>query len=232
MLKELFNFDSKENRLLAISDIHGEYDKLIDILKKVEFNPYKDKLVFCGDYIDRGQKSKETVRLFRQLDTWDSVYFLRGNHEQMAIEFVNNPNLDNSSLFYYNGGFDTVYSYGHDVKISADSLKILSDRQFKEDIKWFKTLPYMISIDNYIFVHAGLEPNVEIHNQDNEKMLWIREEFIYSDYNFGKIVVAGHTPQDEVKFKDNMILIDTGVCKSNGKLSCVDLTNKKVYQSD
>ena len=81
----------------------------------------------------------------------------------------------------------------------------------------------------YIFVHAGLRPAVPFNKQVREDMLWIRDEFIDSNYDFGKTVIFGHTPFRRPLIEANKIGIDTGAVYG-GKLTCVELPAKKMYQ--
>lgn len=100
------------DRLIAIGDIHGCLNTLKELLKSVDYSSQTDTLVFVGDYIDRGANSCETVAFLRKLQQQvgkDSCICLRGNHEQMAIDaFTSGDN----SLWFYNGGYSTVCSYG------------------------------------------------------------------------------------------------------------------------
>ena len=89
-------------RILAVGDIHGSYDKLIRLMEKVELDPEKDVLIFLGDYIDRGNQSKEVVNYLIELKKqFLSAVFLLGNHEQMLLEYLRG---DQNSPFLINGG--------------------------------------------------------------------------------------------------------------------------------
>jgi len=96
-------------------------------------------------------------------------------------------------------------------------------RQFFESL-----LPYYETVQ-YIFVHAGLEPGISLKSQETETMIWIRHEFIDTDYHFGKTVIFGHTPMTEPLITDNKIGIDTGAVYG-GKLTCLELPEIKIHQ--
>jgi len=87
---------------------------------------------------------------------------------------------------------------------------------------FFKSLRLYYETEAYIFVHAGLRPKVSLASQDSEDLLWIRDKFIYSKYNFGKPVVFGHTPLEKPLVERNKIGIDTGAVYGNA-LTCVQL---------
>ena len=95
-------------------------------------------------------------------------------------------------------------------------------------IRFFDKLRLCHETDQYIFVHAGLKSNIPLKDQDQLDMLWIRDEFIYSDFDFGKRVIFGHTPFRQPLVLDNKIGIDTGAVYGN-KLTCVELPAVKFY---
>jgi serine/threonine protein phosphatase 1 len=207
-------------RKLVISDIHGCYNEFRQLLKKVNYNPQRDQLILLGDYIDRGYNSYKTVKYIQTLQTkYNNIIALKGNHEDLLIQAINN----HSSLNYYNwiinGGSDTKNSYNY------------NNKDIITDINWFKSLPALYQTDKYIFVHAGLKPRIKLKKQNEKDLLWIRDEFIYSKNNFGKTIVFGHTPvnlidrnSSNIIMFNNKIAIDTGCC-FNGKLSCLIITD-------
>ncbi|MCK8824959.1 metallophosphoesterase family protein [Fuchsiella alkaliacetigena] len=231
LVKELLDFRkniNRKGRLLSIGDIHGNFTALIKLLSQVNFNPFFDKLIIHGDFIDRGENSRKVVKFLKRLSMFKSVQVLKGNHEQLAINFLDRKDLDGSDFLDY-GGDKTAQSYGQQVRTFDQAMKLLNHQEFVQDVNWFKTLPTKLETEKYIFVHAGLRPCVDKEEQQEEDMLWIKDDFIEADYDFGKKVVAGHNPQDEVVFRKNSILIDTGSSLAGGQLSCVDLTNQKIY---
>jgi len=207
-------------KILAIGDIHGCLDKLISLMDIIDINHQKDTLVFVGDYIDRGPQSKEVVDYLIDLaGRKDRVIFLKGNHEQMLEFYLNGS--DRLS-FLANGGYATLSSYSKDLS-SVGSSPIPSAH-----LDFFNDLLLCYETEQYIFVHAGLKSNIPLEKQDEWDMLWIRDEFIYSDFDFGKRVIFGHTPFQEPLVFDNKIGIDTGAVYGN-KLTCVELPAVKFY---
>jgi serine/threonine protein phosphatase 1 len=147
------------------------------------------------------------------------MVFLKGNHEQMLEHYLSGA--DRLS-FLANGGLATIDSYLQE-DLFDDTIPIPSAH-----LDFFGNLRLYYETDHYIFVHAGLKPNVPLEEQDEWDMLWIRDEFIYSDFDFGKRVIFGHTPFQEPLVLDNKIGIDTGAVYGN-KLTCVELPAVKFY---
>lgn len=216
----------KNTRTLVISDIHGEYERLMSVLNKADYKPNKDKIVFIGDYIDRGPDSYKVVRYILQLKAKykDNVVLLKGNHEDIACGYI--KDYISQQLFFYNGGHKTLKSY---------SLANKSVYDFEQDIKYLGNLSLYYETDEFLFVHAGIREGMSIENQSEEDLLWIRDDFLFKGWqDYPKIIIHGHTPLSEtVNVKEMHITrrlnIDTGAGK-NGVLSLVDLTNEIVYQ--
>jgi serine/threonine protein phosphatase 1 len=207
-------------RTFAVGDIHGCLDKLISLMGIIDIDPKKDTLLFIGDYIDRGTQSKEVVDYLIDLARRRSrVIFLKGNHEIMLRLYLSGA--DRFS-FLANGGQATLDSYLKDHSHPVDN-PIPSIH-----LDFFDNLRLCYETDEYIFVHAGLKANMPLDEQDEWDMLWIRDEFIYSDFNFGKRVIFGHTPFREPLVFENKIGIDTGAVYGN-KLTCVELPAGKFY---
>jgi serine/threonine protein phosphatase 1 len=95
-------------------------------------------------------------------------------------------------------------------------------------MSFYQSLKSYIKLQDYYVVHAGFRPGVEIEDQEFEDMVWIRGPFIYSDYDFGKKVIFGHTPFPEPLIMDNKIGVDTGAVYG-GKLTCLELPEERLY---
>jgi serine/threonine protein phosphatase 1 len=175
-----------EKLTYAIGDVHGQLALLVDLLSQIitHANGRSCKLVFLGDYIDRGPDSAGVVALVRRLQQqWpESVIGLKGNHEAMLLEVVREP----AAIPWWlgSGGYATLASFGvsHPKDIPADFLS------------WIAGLPTLYEDEHRCFVHAGLHPGLSLSEQDDQTKLWIRDEFLSVDYDFGKHVVHGHTP--------------------------------------
>jgi len=208
------------NRIFVIGDIHGCYEKLKTLLEKIHVKN-NDMLVFLGDYIDRGADSKKVVDEVINLKSRHHTVTLLGNHEKMLLDVLQ-KGLP-IEMWLFNGGEATLLSYGirgHDISFHLFP---------PEHMEFFRSLLPYYETDNYIFVHAGLRPNIPLRKQSVDDLVWIRDEFIYSDCNFGKVVVFGHTPLAEPVFMRNKIGIDTGAVYG-GKLTCLILPERQVLQ--
>ena len=160
-----------------------------------------------------------------QLEGFDTV-FLKGNHEQAMLDFLDYPEATAGWLSF--GGRETLLSYGitvaymplmKDMKQLARELEeVLPDphRAFLEDglLSW--------RVGSYYFVHAGIRPGVPLEDQHFEDQLWIRDDFIDSEADHGAVIVHGHTITPEVEFRENRIGLDTGAFSSE-VLSCLVL---------
>ena len=207
-------------KIFAIGDIHGSFDRLQDLMQKIPIDFANDTLVFIGDYIDRGPASVEVVDYLLDLKKRvPGIIFLKGNHEDMLEKY-----LDGTDRFTYllNGGQTTLDSYLSKTDRSG-SFPIPTDH-----MEFFKSLRLYYETEAYIFVHAGLRPKVPLASQEAEDLLWIRDKFIYSKYNFGKPVVFGHTPLEKPLVEPNKIGIDTGAVYGNA-LTCVQLPELEFY---
>ncbi len=186
-------------RIFAVGDIHGCYAKYTEMMTKLDWSPQNGELLlFLGDYIDRGPQSFEVVEAIIELKSqWpDQVITLMGNHERMFLDFVGGlavPDL------FANGLAATVRDYCRpDHELSAAHLS------FMRDLKSYH------ETEDYIFVHAGLQPGVEMDKQKQQDLLWIREPFLNSDHDFGKTIVFGHTPFKTPHQAPGRLGLDTG----------------------
>jgi serine/threonine protein phosphatase 1 len=216
--------DCNMERIFAIGDIHGCISKLKRIIDRIDIDAQNDTLVFIGDYIDRGPDPKGVVDFVLYLrKSINQVICLLGNHEQMFLDYLRNESF-NKETFLVNGGGNTISSYG--VIETSEGIKVdVPDNH----MQFFTSLLPYYETDDYIFVHAGLRPNIPLEKQSIEDLIWIRYEFINSSYDFGKTVIFGHTPLSQPFIDFNKIGIDTGAVYG-GKLTCVELPEVKIHQ--
>ena len=214
----------------VIGDIHGCYKQLEKIL--TYWNPEKERLVFLGDYIDRGPDSKRVLEKVMGLHKTHEAIVLSGNHEEMLLNFIEDP-IGEFPVFFHNGGQETLESFGllgSDPDFFADAFlkKHASVLKFlKED-----TLDYYETPD-FVFVHAGVDPHIDNWRESGENFKWIRTSFHISPNPTGKTVVFGHTPTEylnkdgssHIWSTDNKIGIDGG-CVFGGQLHALRLTEK------
>ncbi len=191
-------------RYIAITDIHGELEKLSDLLSKIKTKP-DDIFVFMGDYIDRGADSRGVVdRVIKQSETHKCIYLI-GSHEYAMLHSKSD---DYYQWLYDNyGGPATTRSYGGFDNI----MKIHGD--------FYKNLKFYYLTDKYLFIHAGINPDRSLENQNEVDMVYIRGKFIYSKHNLPQKIIFGHTEFDKPFIRDDKIGIDLGCGKyKNAKL--------------
>lgn len=225
--------DNKK-RILAISDIHGCYDELELLLQKVKYNPNEDQLILLGDYVDRGQKSTDVLDLAIKLVD-NGAIALRGNHDQMFLDFLFKSDYTSRQLYLSNGGLSTLESYvgfdwfeGMPTNEDLYNAKKFILENYNDHVTFLYHLPYYHQIGNHLFVHAGINPDLSDWRNTSEKdMIWIREQFLFSrTRNDDLIVLHGHTPcknthgSHDIDFRYNRIGID-GACAYGGQLNCL-----------
>jgi serine/threonine protein phosphatase 1 len=185
----------------AIGDVHGCLDKLVRLLARCREHAADRprRLVFVGDYMDRGPNSRGVIETLLELQRKEPrMICLRGNHEAMMLEAVETGDED---LWLLNGGGQTLASYG--VRQALDLPAEL--------VEWADALPLSFDDGRRLFVHAGLHPRVPLDRQSEQDLLWIREPFLSSRSDFGRLVVHGHTPlrTGVPDLRSNRLNIDT-----------------------
>ena len=210
--------------LYAIGDIHGQRGMLDLLIEKVPFEK-DDEIVFIGDYIDRGPDSRGVVEAVLEFKlAYPDTTCLRGNHEDMFLDYIKEEERYPKGIFTMNGGVETLDSYGIDPRVGPLKVPPLH-------MDFFEGLGYMHEAGGFIFVHAGLKPGVPLEEQSERDMLWIREDFFYAEEDFGRPVVFGHTPLPDVLDRLPLLLgIDTGAAFA-GSLTCVLLEDAKVVST-
>lgn len=209
-------------RLYAVGDIHGRDDLLADLLDQIREDAaslppgYRRVLVFLGDYVDRGLQSSQVIERLTSMDMSPfEVVYLKGNHEQAMLQFLEDAQFGKTWKYY--GGLETLHSYGvTELTLSDDPRDFERAREHFAHVlpvthlDFLRRLHSSFECGDYFFVHAGVRPGLPLHRQIDEDLLWIRNEFLDSDMNFGKIVVHGHTPREDVEIRPNRVGVDTG----------------------
>lgn len=222
-------------RVYAVGDIHGRVDLLAALHDHIlddaaAATAGRKVLVYLGDYVDRGPCSFEVIDMLIEapLEGFEIVH-LKGNHEDFVLRFLaEGPEEDSEAdTWFINGGEFTLLSYEVPLLTVPFGLAELetvrnafraalpqSHREFFEGLKMFHVE------GDYLFVHAGIRPGVPLDEQDEEDLLWIREEFLYSDADLGHMVVHGHSPEVNPEVRPNRIGIDTGAHYTD-RLTCL-----------
>jgi serine/threonine protein phosphatase 1 len=223
-----------DTRIYAVGDIHGRADLLTETIARIDEHRARRPIghafeVYLGDYVDRGPDSKTVINLLatRLLD--HGAVCLRGNHEDVMTRFLGDP----AHLHHWQqlGGLQTLASYGVCERSIADTATDLHGR-FRELFPYahelfLQCLQDSFHCGDFLFVHAGIRPNVPIDQQDRADLLWIRNEFLDSTHDHGKLVVHGHTPVPHPDIRHNRINIDTGAWHT-GILTCVAIEGTNI----
>ena len=230
--------DSNYKKVIAIGDIHGCFDKLMSLWKKLEVTD-NDLVIFLGDYIDRGAQVAETLKWILEQSKKENIIFLRGNHEQMLMDTFQRK-MDKLT-WLFNCGPATIS--GLSKLKSEDETFIKCFLSFLENLPLYHSLT--IDGREFIFVHAGIEAGVPLDEQSEEFLLWARETF-FDVYDGDAVIISGHSPVQAferfgvannprpVKLPDkNILLMDTGsFIRGSGKISAVDILTGEYWQSD
>ena len=220
-------------RVYAVGDIHGRADLLLEIHRMIEADARTAActkiVVYLGDFVDRGLDTREVIDIMldRPLADVDAVH-LRGNHEEMLLRFLEDPREAAVWLDY--GGAETLLSYGvagaAGSMISEEGIVAWRDglaRNLPErHLEFLRGLADSFEVGDYFFVHAGIRPGIPIEEQDADDLVWIRQEFLSSKVDHGRVIVHGHSIRKEPEIRPNRIGIDTGAYAS-GVLTCLVL---------
>jgi len=218
-------------RVYAVGDIHGRLDLLDTIQEKIvrdsESAAGERVIVYLGDYIDRGADSKGVIdRLLAGPGSGFTTRHLRGNHDQSLLDFLDEPGHYRMWKDY--GARETLLSYGvlpprgEGDAVLAKARDDLASALPESHLEFIQGLELSVTIGDYFFVHAGVRPGLPLSKQSPQDLMWIREEFLTSSTDFGKVVVHGHSPSPMPVKRSNRIGVDTGAY-ATGRLSCVVL---------
>ena len=226
-------------RIYAVGDIHGRLDLLTEMLARIRADvaarPHpRPRLVFLGDYMDRGPDSRgvlETLIALRAADP--TATFLLGNHDSYVAEYLREPDWYDRTYHWLHpsmGGNATLASYG---VANADHRQATVTRDAfaaafpAEHMAFLDSSQLQHRVGGYLFAHAGIRPGVPFEEQDRDDLIWIREPFLSSTADFGVKVVHGHTIVPAVEHHRNRIAIDTGAFRTD-ILSCLVLEGGSV----
>jgi serine/threonine protein phosphatase 1 len=208
-------------RVYAIGDVHGCDDRLAEAHRKIADDLATravddHRIIHLGDYVDRGPASDAVLARLARLSRDDPrIICLRGNHDQMMIDFLADP-AAGGAMWLMNGGDRTIANYGvtRGWRESNRALVELRDRLARavpaDQIAFLENLDDSVRFGDFYFCHAGIRPGVALDAQSREDLTWIREEFLDDARDHGVVVVHGHTPQPRPEVRRNRINVDTG----------------------
>ncbi len=218
-------------RVYAVGDIHGcavQLDELhVRIAADAAFFPGDKVIVYLGDYIDRGPDSRGIIeRLIGRVPEGFRARFLKGNHDAALLDFLENAAAYRVWRAY--GAPETLLSYGVRPPL-FDSLEKLEEARLAlaaalpaTHLRFFHSLELFVVLGDYAFVHAGIRPGLNVEDQSEQDLLWIRNDFLNCTEHYDKVIVHGHTPASRPVRLHNRIGLDTGAY-ATGILSCAVL---------
>ena len=223
-------------RAYAVGDVHGRLDlldELLDMIRaEIVASPNaRNHIVMLGDLIDRGPESRGVIERLRDFAALDvELHILSGNHEEVLLRLLEGESELIPSWLKF-GGAETLKSYGVDpqaVRAVSDEagMRLIRAAIPPEHQAFLRSLSDTIRIGDYLFVHAGIRPRVELAEQRQSDLRWIREPFLGDDTDHGFIVVHGHTITDDVVERPNRIGLDTGAY-ATGRLTALGLEGDK-----
>jgi len=223
-------------RLYVIGDMHGRADLLDALLSRIDADvaakPCEAHAVMgIGDYVDRGPDSREVIERLVACVRAHRTILLKGNHEAYLLEFLHNPSVLGDWRQY--GALQTLISYGLKPSLNPSEAEAHElAREFASVLPWehralLEALPVSFSSGDFFFAHAGIRPGVPLAAQQEQDLLWIRDDFLLCEDDFGKVVVHGHTPVREPEIRPNRINIDTGAY-ATGRLTCLRIEGHSV----
>lgn len=222
----------------AIGDLHGRSDLMERLLVRIQEDAQqrpanRRTLVYLGDYVDRGHDARGVIERLLEgpPDGFEQVCLI-GNHEAWLLDFLAEARA--GAGWFMNGGVATLASYGvpfsHGAGNKIDRLEdaraAFREAVPPEHVAFLEGLNIFWRAGDYIFVHAGVRPGVAIADQDPEDLVWIRDEFLNSQADFGAVIVHGHTIRDYPEERPNRIGIDTGAF-ATGCLTCLCLDGEQ-----
>jgi serine/threonine protein phosphatase 1 len=236
---------AKTTTVYAVGDVHGRLDLLQGIERLIADDiaatrPESPTVCYLGDYIDRGPHSAQVIehlstrsgaigvaRPERQSTEAapPTAVFLKGNHEDRMLDFLANPE-EHGASWLHNGGREALASYGLSIGKQAtdgDWVRLrdeLQERLPAAHLGFLRRLRLAFVWRGYLFVHAGLNPDLPMSAQDPHDMMWIKEPFLSSTRDWSRRIVHGHVVGPEPVFRANRIGIDTGASQS-GRLTCL-----------
>jgi serine/threonine protein phosphatase 1 len=228
-------------RAYAVGDIHGRLDLLDEMLDAIEADiatrePSQNLVVFLGDLIDRGPQSSGVVERLRTWQSNDATgVFLCGNHEEVFLRVLaGEPAILADWLRF--GGAECLMSYG----LSPEAVERMSEPEALAEIKaavpaehqaFLATFADTFRFGDYLFVHAGIRPGLDVAAQSKKDLRWIRDQFLDDSTDHGFVVVHGHTITASVEERPNRIGIDTGAYRT-GCLSAVAIEGSERWFLD
>ena len=229
------------HRVYAVGDVHGRLDLLDRLLARIDANDAlrpraATTIVFLGDLVDRGPESAAVIdRVLELRDEGRDVRCIMGNHEETFLAALDGK--ENALRFFIRiGGQETILSYGvsEDAYLAADYdelAALLAARVPPAHRAFLEAMERYVEFGDYLFVHAGIRPDVPLAEQSGTDLRWIRTRFLDHPGDHGRMVVHGHTITPQVDERPNRIGIDTGAYRTD-RLTALGLEGTARWRLD
>ncbi|OCK61876.1 metallophosphoesterase family protein [Bradyrhizobium sp. LMTR 3] len=223
-----------DTRIYAVGDIHGCADLLSEIIARIDEDIRRRPIahtieVYLGDYVDRGPHSRTVIDLLTIRLVANHAVCLRGNHEAVMEGFLQDPAI--LQYWLQLGGMQTLASYGvelHDETATASEVhRRFLDAFPRAHELFMQCLRNQFRCGDFLFVHAGIRPDVPIDHQDPNDLIWIRDAFLDSTLDHEQFIVHGHTPVPHPDIRHNRINIDTAAWRT-GTLTCIAIEGSAI----
>lgn len=232
---------AKGCRAFAVGDIHGRLDLLNQLLDKIEADiasrePSQNVVVFLGDLIDRGPDSAGVVERLRTWEPRDGkAIFLCGNHEESLLRILAGEGNVLADWLRF-GGAECLASYGTSPSTirsqgKDEALATIRAAIPGEHLAFLNSFADTFRFGDYLFVHAGIRPGIDLSAQAKADLRWIRQGFLEDQTKHGFVVVHGHTISQSVEERPNRIGIDTGAYRT-GRLTAIAIEGTKRWFLD
>jgi len=229
----MLNFSSKGEhwpagapgyRAYVVGDVHGRLDLLEELLARIHSElqrrpAERTLLVFVGDLIDRGPSSADVIERLRtyRRDGIQPVFIL-GNHEEVLLRILRGESQLITKWRWF-GGSECLQSYGVESEQLAhlgddEALAVVRRAIPRNHVEFLESFVDSCRFGDYLFVHAGIRPGIDLDQQSQSDLRWIREPFLLDESDHGFVVVHGHTISPEVQDRPNRIGIDTGAYRT------------------
>lgn len=223
--------------IYAVGDVHGRHDLLARLMDRIfddsTAHDRRPRIVFLGDYVDRGEGARETLDMLISLAERPDAdcTFLMGNHEQMLLRFLHDPAGGSGWLRF--GGLQTLMSYGIGTEGSLhDEGEVLRLRDqlaaaLDPHLGFIERLEPCYLTGNLLFAHAGADPALPADEQEVATLLWGCAAFATADRDDGIWVIHGHIVVDRPVADHGRIAVDTGAYFS-GRLTAARIADGEV----
>lgn len=217
-------------RFYVVGDVHGRSDLFEALVEAIENDDLaagaaQTTVVLLGDLVDRGPDSARVVARALRWQAERRLVLLAGNHEEMFLDAFEDERV--LRHFLRHGGRETVLSYGlprdrYDAATLAELQELMAQFVPAAHRDFLAAARDHLVAGDYLFVHAGIVPDVPLEEQQRHHLRWIREPFLDHDAPHEHMVVHGHTITDAVDVRPNRLGIDTGAYRS-GRLTALVL---------